>query len=104
MDTLIRRAGGVNAAAEAGLTGHKKMAAEALVVLDPDVLLLGFDAKESLDSLLEGYPHLATMRAVEQGRVIILPTRLLTTVTPFLADGVVRLREELTALRERSPR
>ncbi len=98
VDALIRRAGAINAAAEAGIEGHTRLPMEALVALDPEVLLLGFDTGEHPASLLEAYPHLASTRAVRDGRIVILPPRLLTTVTPFLARGVLALEERLAAL------
>ncbi|MDQ7087581.1 MAG: ABC transporter substrate-binding protein [Acidobacteriota bacterium] len=98
VDALIRRAGGVNVAAEAGIVGHTRLPMEALVALDPEVLLLGFDTGEDPGNLLAAYPHLAATRAVREGRIVILPPRLLTTVTPFLTEGVLALQARLAAL------
>lgn len=95
VDTLIRRAGGRNAAGEAGLEGHVKVSMERLLSLDPDVLLLGFGREGSRERLLEAYPHLSALRAVRNGRVIILPPRQLTTVTPHLVEGVEALARRL---------
>jgi iron complex transport system substrate-binding protein len=95
VDTLIRRAGGRNAGAEAGLEGHAKVSIERLLTIDPDVLLLGFDADGSRERLFEAYPHLSALRAVREDRVIVLPPRQLTTVTPHLVDGVEALARAL---------
>ncbi|UCF66735.1 MAG: ABC transporter substrate-binding protein [Acidobacteriota bacterium] len=95
VNALIRRAGGTNAAAALGVVGHRKLSLEQLLALDPDVLLLGFDPRESLEALLAAHPHLATTRAAREGRVIVLAPRYLTTVTPFLADGAWELARTL---------
>jgi iron complex transport system substrate-binding protein len=95
VDTLIRRAGGRNAAREAELQGHAKVSMEQLLTLDPDVLLLGFDSEGSPERLFEAYPHLSALRAVRADRVIVLPPRKLTTVTPHLVEGVEALARAL---------
>lgn len=95
VDALIRRAGGLNAAAEAGLRGHTQVTVERLLSLDPDVLLLGLDESPSRDSLLAQYPQLRLLRAVRENRVVIMPPRLLTTVTPYLAEGAETLARAL---------
>jgi len=102
VDALIRAAGGRNAAAEAGLSGHLKVTTERLLTLDPDVLLLGFPEDESLDRVIGAYPHLKYSRAVKEGMVIVIPPRLLTSVTPFLADGARFLNRELRRLAARN--
>lgn len=99
VDALIRRAGCVNAAREIGIHGHQKVNIERILLLDPDVLLLGFDEGESPETLLAAYPHLAKTRAVRLGQIIVLPPRLLTTVSPFLADGALELTRRVDALR-----
>ncbi len=95
VDTLIDLAGGVNAARELGISGHRKAPLEALVALDPDVLLLGFEPGVSVEQVLAAYPPLAMTRAAREGRVVLMPPRLLTTVTPHLLEGARRLAEAL---------
>lgn len=94
VDAMIQAAHGRNAARELGLSGHRRVNIEQIIELDPDVLLLGFDPNEDRESLLKAYPHLALTRAARRGRVIILPPRLLSSVTPFALDGA----EQLTRL------
>ncbi len=103
IDELICRAGALNAAAEIGVHGYSKVAMERIIALDPDVLLLGFDEGESLQKLLRAYPLLAKTRAARQGRIIILSPHLLTTVTPFLADGALELARRLRAFEGLAP-
>ena len=95
VDTLIELAGGINAARELGISGHRKASLEALVALDPDVLLLGFEPGVSAEQVLAAYPPLAMTRAAREGRVVLMPPRLLTTVTPYLLEGARRLAEAL---------
>ncbi|MCU0223299.1 MAG: ABC transporter substrate-binding protein [Acidobacteria bacterium] len=93
VDALIRRAGGVNAAA--AIEGHRKLSAEQILALDPDVLLLGQGLDTDAVRVLRAYPQLEATRAAKTGRVILLPPRLLTTVTPFLVEGAEQLARKL---------
>ncbi|GAB4373336.1 MAG: hypothetical protein Kow0062_10380 [Acidobacteriota bacterium] len=95
VDTLIGLAGGINAAREIGVSGHRKVSLEAIVALDPDVLLLGFEPGRAAGDVLAAYPPLAATRAAREGRVVLLAPRLLTTVTPHLVEGARRLAEAL---------
>lgn len=95
VDALIRAAGGVNAARELGVKGHEKLSAEAIVALDPDVLLLGFEDGTTVASVLAAYPQLGLLRAAREMRAIVMPPRALTTVTPFLAASARTLAAEL---------
>lgn len=92
---LIGRAGGRNAAAELGLEGHRKIGLEAVLALDPDVLLVALDDRTSLEQWLTRWPALRQSRAVREGAVVAMPARWLTTVTPHLVDGVERLAQAL---------
>ncbi len=98
VDALIERAGGRNAGAELGFPGHRKVSLERLIALDPDVLLLGVDAERDLEQILTLHPQLRSMRAVREGRVVELPPRMLTTVSPYLADAALELARSLAAL------
>lgn len=95
VDALIRRAGGINAAAAAGVEGHRKLSSEEILALDPDVLLLGQGLDSDASKVLRAYPQLEATRAAKSGRVILLPPRLLTTVSPFLVEGAEQLARKL---------
>lgn len=95
VDALIRRAGGRNAAAEAGIEGHRKLSGEQILALDPDLLLLGQGLDADASAVLRAYPQLEATRAAKSGRVLRLPPRLLTTVTPHLVDGAEQLARQL---------
>ena len=91
VDALIEAAGGINAADELGVEGHQKVSMEAILGLDPDLLLLGFEPDATLADVLGAYPHLESLRAVSEDRVVLLAPRELTTVTPHLLDTAERL-------------
>lgn len=95
VDALMQRAGARNAAADLGVHGHKQVPMEQIIALDPDWLLLGFDPGERSDKLLDAYPLLRTTRAAREGRVIVMPPRLLTTVSTYLVDGAETLARAL---------
>jgi len=95
VDALIRRAGGRNAAAEAGIEGHRKLSSEQILAIDPDVLLLGQGLDADRSAVLRANPQLEAIRAAKSGRILLLPPRLLTTVTPFLVEGAEQLARQL---------
>jgi iron complex transport system substrate-binding protein len=95
VDAMIERAGGVNAAAAAGVVGHRRLGDEQIVALDPDVLLLGYDPGENPRAVIEAYPQLARTRAARRGDVVVLAPRQLTTVSPYIAEGVLALARAL---------
>ncbi len=95
VDALIRRAGAINVAAEAGISGHTQISLERLLALDPEWLLLGLDETPSQEALLAAYPQLSALRAVRDGHVVLMQPKWLTTVTPYLIEGVKDLFHRL---------
>lgn len=72
-DELIRALGGVDAAAEAGITGMRPLTAEAIVTAAPELVLLmskGLESVGGVDGLLESVPALAQTPAGEQRRFV----------------------------------
>jgi iron complex transport system substrate-binding protein len=72
-DELIRALGGVDAAAEAGITGMRPLTAEAVVTAAPELVLLmskGLESVGGVDGLLEAVPALAETPAGEQRRFV----------------------------------
>lgn len=72
-DELIRALGGVDAAAEAGITGMRPLTAEAIVTAAPDLVLLmskGLESVGGVDGLLDSVPALAQTPAGEQRRFV----------------------------------
>lgn len=94
-DAIVARAGARNAATEIGVTGHQQLQLERIIAIDPDWIVLGFDAAEDPARVLEAYPLLKTTRAAREGRVVVLGPKYLTTVSPFLVEGAERLARAL---------
>jgi iron complex transport system substrate-binding protein len=72
-DELIHAVGGVDAAAEAGITGMRPLTAEAIVTAAPDLVLLmskGLESVGGVDGLLDSVPALAQTPAGEQRRFV----------------------------------
>ena len=89
-DEIVALAGGRNLAAEAGMTGHPKISLEAVVDLNPEVLILNAwhpDGDDVNQTLLK-HPALQSLRAIRENRVYSIPGKYLTTVSHFIAEGV----------------
>lgn len=87
-------AGCNNAAADAGLSGHKQVDVEQLVLWDPDYVVIdcGSDCAEA-SSAFESAPGMADLAAVKAGHVIAVPTPVLTSV----GEGMLDLAEQIQA-------
>lgn len=92
-DGIIRRAGGVNVAAEAGITGNKNIGLEAIPGMRPDVIVLveSDPAKPVLRQLVIDNPALQDLMAIKNGRVVAVPQRYLTTLSHWNVRGVQEL-------------
>jgi iron complex transport system substrate-binding protein len=90
LDDVIRAAGGVNVAAELGITGWRKVSPEQIVMADPEVIILR-DARrwESgfRQRLLED-PAFQSVSALREHRVYSVPARLPITSSQHIADTV----------------
>jgi iron complex transport system substrate-binding protein len=82
---LIEAAGGVNVGRELGIVGIAPPGGERVFVADPDALLVGTwpQAKEALTQ----HPLLSQMRAVREGRIVVLPTERLVALSQFTASA-----------------
>jgi iron complex transport system substrate-binding protein len=80
---LIEAAGGVNVGRELGIVGIAPPGAERAFVADPDAVLVGTwpQAREALTE----HPLLSQMRAVREGRIVVLPTERLVALSQFTA-------------------
>lgn len=96
-DALIAAAGGVDAGAEAGLEAFTPLTAEALVALDPDVLLVMTGGLESVDGMegLLALPGVAQTTAGRERRVIAVDDEVLLSYGPRTGALVELLREAL---------
>lgn len=90
---IIEEAGGVNVGREIGVSGIAPPGAERAFASDPDVVLIGTWplAAESL----RRDPLLSQMRAVREGRVVVMPNELLVALSQHTADACWRLAAAL---------
>ena len=106
-DAMIRLAGMRNAASEADLRGHTRLDSERLLLIDPDVLVVGAPARDDVGSptkgVLEGVAEYASLAAVKNGRIVVLPAALLSSDSPCLVDAAERLAAEVDLVLARSP-
>ncbi|UTH76688.1 hemin ABC transporter substrate-binding protein [Chromobacterium sp. IIBBL 290-4] len=93
-DTLIRAAGGVNAAA--GLNGFKPLTREAWQALKPDVIILGshtaavYGGKDAFAKR----PEIAATPAGKQGRIYLMPPKQAMLVglgSPAVVEQMVKM-------------
>jgi iron complex transport system substrate-binding protein len=89
IDDLIREAGGLNVASEAGLEGYPTLTAERIIALDPDWVLVSAGAKPETD------PVLSKLRAVREGRVAAIEGRLLGSVSHHVLTACELLARKL---------
>lgn len=93
-DDMAQRAGLINVAAQAGLTGYPKISKEKIVELNPDVIVLpswSYDKKKDPANLaqdLEKDQSLATVKAIKNHRVFMLPDKHMVSVSQYMALGV----------------
>nr|WP_322940920.1 ABC transporter substrate-binding protein [Pseudomonas sp. s4] len=110
-DWLISRAGGRNLATH---SGYKALSTEALLALDPQVVVVADRALEgdaARRALLQQNPALAGTRAAREGRLLALdPTLLVGGLGPRVPDGLAMLAagfypasQPLTAEAKREP-
>lgn len=99
LDTLLHLVDVHNAAADAGVDGHKSLDFEHLITIDPDVILVAAPARgeggSATKHVLESAPALAGLSAVKNGRIAVLSSALLSSDSPTLVDAAETLAEEL---------
>jgi iron complex transport system substrate-binding protein len=97
VDEKIRRAGGRNAAAEAGLTGDVSVSLDLLVALDPDVIIVprwSADGEAPVREITEA-PAWRDSRVVRERRVHAVAAGLLTSESQDAVLGVEELARVL---------
>ena len=82
---LIEGAGGTNVGREMGVQGIAPPGAERAFVTDPDVVLVG-TWPLAVESLRKD-PLLSQMRAVREGRIVVMPNELLVALSQYTADA-----------------
>lgn len=97
---ILMTTGLKNAAAEAGITGNVKIAAEQIAQIDPDVILIasGYERYHGFRDRLESDAQLSTLKAIKHKYIIELPARNVLTVSHHVADAVEMLVEVINQL------
>jgi iron complex transport system substrate-binding protein len=93
VDVMIAAAGGINAAAEAGIVEFKPLSPEVVIAAQPDVLLVldkGLESVGGVDGLLK-IPGLADTPAGMQRRVITLDDLYLLGMGPRTGQALTDL-------------
>jgi len=100
--TIIEAAGGIDAAAEAGIVGWQQLTPEALVAADPDVYLVmdrGLAVVGGVEGLLE-IPGMAETRAGRGQHVISMADLYLLGFGPRLPEAIADLAEFLREIQD----
>ncbi len=90
LDDVIRAAGGMNVAAELGITGWRKVSPEQVVMANPEVILVR-DARRwesGFRQALLADPVFQSVSALRARRVYGVPARLLVTGSQHIAETV----------------
>jgi iron complex transport system substrate-binding protein len=95
IDDIIREAGGINVAKELRLAGFAEISPEQVIAADPEYILLSRWTGDERAGHIENHPLLRKIRAVEQGRVLSIQGRYLTSVSHFVLEGAERLGGKL---------
>lgn len=96
VDSLIRSIGAVDVAEEIGWAGERPMTEEALIAMDPDVILVMTDGLKSaggVDGLLAAQPSIALTPAGQHKRIVDVDDKVLFaggTRIPDVIDGLAR--------------
>ena len=88
---IIEAAGGVNAAARDGISGHQAVSVESIAAMNPDVILITQPADSGGKQLrddLTGDRALAAVPAIAGDRVIVADPRYYTTLSHWNVRGI----------------
>jgi iron complex transport system substrate-binding protein len=85
---LLQRAGGRNAAAEAGIQGDKQVGLESIVAINPDIIVTADNATGDLARQLREHPALADVAAVKHGRVIPVANTRVSVLSHVQVRGI----------------
>jgi iron complex transport system substrate-binding protein len=100
-DEISTLLGAINIASAAGLEGWPHVGIEQILAWDPDAIVIPDTASDQLDSaaamaaFLTEHPPLARLRATREGRIIVLPARLMGTVSHHIASYAEALASQL---------
>jgi iron complex transport system substrate-binding protein len=87
---IIEAAGGVNAAAEAGVVSHQTVSIESIAAMKPDVIILTqpVDSGSKLRDELYAAPALADVPAIKAKRIVMGDPRYYTTLSHWNVRGI----------------
>lgn len=100
-DDTLTRAGVVNAASRAGLSGWPTINKENIVEWDPDVILLPswyYDQKNTLDGMkatLKGDKSLAGVKAIKNDRLVTVPYPHMSAISQYVVLAVEDMAKEV---------
>jgi iron complex transport system substrate-binding protein len=96
MDGIIRRAGGINVAAEAGIAGTKQISLESIIAMSPDTIIIPGTPEQNPKDFAQvtGNAALASVPAVQRKRIYGVTSTYLFT----LSHWNVRAMEELVQI------
>ncbi|MGO1539230.1 MAG: heme/hemin ABC transporter substrate-binding protein [Leucobacter sp.] len=95
-DSLIESVGAIDVAEEIGWVGEKPMTDEALIALDPDVIIVmtkGLESAGGVEGLMEAQPAVALTQAGKNRRIVdVADTEIFAggTRIPDVVDGLAR--------------
>lgn len=93
-DAEAEKAGLVNVATKAGMSGWPQLSKEQILALDPDIITMpswSYDGKTDPAKYLAdfvGDPVFAGLKAVRNKRVFIMPDKHLQATSQYMVDGV----------------
>jgi iron complex transport system substrate-binding protein len=99
---VIEAGGGVNVGRELGVVGIAPPGAERAFIADPDVILVARYPGSA--EAVQQHPLLSGLRAVGEGRIVVMPNALLVALSPFTADACLWLAQHLHPDRFPAPR
>jgi iron complex transport system substrate-binding protein len=96
-DEIIRRAGGLNVAAEMGKQGHFQISFEQIIQLNPDWLVVSGDAglNSPQAQIILNEPSLAGVSAVKNKRIAVVPDRYYSNINHYVVTAVEILARQL---------
>lgn len=105
---LVEAAGGVDVAQEQGIASSLPLTSEALLAIQPDVILTmtsGLESVGGIDGLRELMPQLSGVKAIALGNVISVPDEYVLRFTTYSPANIIALASALfgTSAPEDSP-
>lgn len=99
-DAIAQEIGAINVLAEKGIKGWPKLSLEQLVTLSPDLVVMAGSPADQAKTLktLQGLPGVRDLKAVKEGRVILIPEKELGAVSHHVLRGVEQLSQAIKTI------